>query len=244
MEREPRIEFRIRGYTPATLPLQRLAEYLLQLAALYGPAGVHFDRVLKGSAVLVSRVDRAEVSRVVQRLSSVKRGGADESAQRAYARINDMLVTNQASATITTKADGKVLEFPGIRAGAPRIVTIEDFAEVEGIVIRVGGKDRTIPVHVQALDGTIYPCQVMDKALAREFAAKLYGEPVRVAGYGTWERGQDETWTLQSMTITTWQTLDEDPLDEVFTKARAIPGNGWRDVPDIRKETDKLRSGS
>ena len=46
------------SYTPASLPMERLAEYMAALARLLGePAHVHFDGVRAGSAVLAMSVD-------------------------------------------------------------------------------------------------------------------------------------------------------------------------------------------
>ena len=50
-------EFHIDAFTPATIPMARLALYLTELAALFGHTeSVHFEKVKKGSVRLVARV--------------------------------------------------------------------------------------------------------------------------------------------------------------------------------------------
>lgn len=49
------IEFKVDSWTPATLPQGRLGEYLIEVAKLYGEsASVHFEKLRKGTAILVS----------------------------------------------------------------------------------------------------------------------------------------------------------------------------------------------
>ena len=48
----------LEGFTPATIPMTRLAEYMQQLGKLLGSeAAVHFVRVEDGSVAMVSKVD-------------------------------------------------------------------------------------------------------------------------------------------------------------------------------------------
>jgi hypothetical protein len=50
--------FTIDAYTPDTIPMRRLAEYMQDLADLFGEREhVHFARIEAGSTVLVQRID-------------------------------------------------------------------------------------------------------------------------------------------------------------------------------------------
>lgn len=67
--------FKIDTFTPETLPMERLAQYMLQFAKLLGePDRVHFVDVGSGSAVLRARVEDAALPRVERRLSDAARG--------------------------------------------------------------------------------------------------------------------------------------------------------------------------
>ena len=50
--------FRIDGFTPDTLPMARLAEYIADLAVIFGEKElVHFVGIEKGSAILIQKID-------------------------------------------------------------------------------------------------------------------------------------------------------------------------------------------
>jgi hypothetical protein len=50
--------FKITAYTPATIPMARLAEYMAELAVVLGEEEhVHFVRLQKGSTVLVHNIE-------------------------------------------------------------------------------------------------------------------------------------------------------------------------------------------
>ena len=68
-------KFRIEAYTPDTLPMERLAEYMADLAKVLGePASVHFVRLDPGSTVLVQKVDEEAEPKVRQRVQKVHSG--------------------------------------------------------------------------------------------------------------------------------------------------------------------------
>jgi len=238
--------FRIDAYTPESLPMARLAEYLGQLALMYGSReSVHFEKVLKGSAVLKTWVAEAEAPRVLHRVQTAQTDAAPEEVRRAYQRIDSMLRENNAVGDIKRGGPNgrKILIFPGRKIAVPKAIVVTENAEVDGVVVRVGGTDETIPVHLQAPDGTVLPCHVRRRELAREMAALIFADPIRVRGPGQWERSPDGKWKLLSMTIEGWDALDTMPLTELFNKLRSLPGNGWRAVDDVDGDLKKIRSG-
>ena len=239
------LQFRIRGYTPETLSLARLADYLEPLADLMGATdSVHFDRIVKGSAVVQVWVPDTESERVVQRVRSARSDSAPDDVRRAYNKIDALLRENRASGEIRRKAGGQIIAFPGVKAPQQAPIVVTDFGEAEGVVIRVGGKDKTIPVHLLSATNELLPCEVRNREMAREFAAMLYGDPVRVRGNGTWERNPDGRWKLVALTIVTWEKLDPDTIAEVFERIRANDRTGWRSVSNPDRELSKLRHGS
>mgnify|MGYP000623573129 CR=1 FL=1 len=79
------IEYRyiIDVFTPETLPMARLAEYMGLLAGMLGePEYVHFDRLEPGSAVLVTRVDVIAATKVNQRIRGLSDRTAAEDVRR------------------------------------------------------------------------------------------------------------------------------------------------------------------
>jgi hypothetical protein len=60
-----------------------------------------------------------------------------------------------------------------------------------------------------------------------------------------WTRNEDEKWKLERFKI---QSFDPNPLlnerfSETLEKLRAIPNNGWSDVPDPLEELRQIRHG-
>ena len=89
------------SFTPDTLPMARLAEYMSDLSDLLGEKpSVHFVRIESGSAVLVQDVDHAAYPKVRTRVQAVKRGDAVPDAQRAYDSLNRRLAADNASGAL------------------------------------------------------------------------------------------------------------------------------------------------
>ena len=70
-------QFKIDAYTPETIPMARLSEYMGQLALLLGePAAVHFRKLTRGSTVLNAKIDREAAPKVRDRVVRVRAADA------------------------------------------------------------------------------------------------------------------------------------------------------------------------
>jgi hypothetical protein len=106
MKREP-IVLTIDAFTPDTLPMSRLAEYLKPFAAMLGgEANVHFDRVFEGSAACSAFVEPQDAPKVRERVQGISSKTAPKSAMKAYADIDDLLAKDNASRCL--QADGRI----------------------------------------------------------------------------------------------------------------------------------------
>lgn len=93
--------FQIDAYTPETIPLARLSQYLNDLARMMGEsANVHLARIEKGSTVPVIRVDREAEPKVRERLRAVKFNEGPLEARKAYKEINRKLIQDNANAVL------------------------------------------------------------------------------------------------------------------------------------------------
>ena len=108
--------------TPLTIPMARLALYLIDLAQLMGyRESVHLVSVEKGGARPVIYIDAEEESRIVGRVRDAQRGMAPKDAIRAYKKIDTLLRQDQASAAIINVSEkAEVIEFPGIKTNLPQ----------------------------------------------------------------------------------------------------------------------------
>ena len=109
----------------------------------------------------------------------------------------------------------------------------------DGVLIRVGDKGDTVPVHLQAGDA-IHICN-STRDMARRLAPHLHQGTLRVWGEGRWEREADGHWNLIRFDISKFEQLDDAPIDAVVQRLRDVEGSGWRQLDDPLAEIQRLR---
>ncbi len=232
--------FVIDAYNPETLPMSRLAEYMADLAQLFGTAErVHFVRLEPGSAVIVQTVEPEAAAEVRNRIDAVAEGRGPEDATRAFKALNRHLAADGATGSLKD-GGGEVIQFPG--RGQPPPLTFGAFNQpgvLDGVLIRVGGRDDTVPVHL--LDGeTVHLCNAT-RDMARRLAPYLFGPTLRLRGDGRWERDAEGGWTMKRFNVTGFGELDDAPLGEVVGRLRDVEGSGWKEIDDPSSELERLR---
>ena len=236
--------FRIDAYTPETMPMARLAEYMTELALILGePASVHFVRLEESSTVLVHKIEGEAVPKVEDRVAMLRRGEAPPEAMAAYRRINRRLRQDNGVGILTEDTGTEVIAFPGRDEVQP--VTFGAFNQegnLDGIVIRLGGRQELVPVHLQA-GPTIHSRCVARRAVAKRLGSHIFGPELRVHGVGRWYRDEDGSWMLDRFTITDFEVLDDEPLSAVVARLRDIPGSEWSEIDDPWGELDRIRNG-
>ena len=99
MSESDEYRLKIEAYTPDTMPMERLAEYLAELAQMLGEStSVHFVRLEPGSTSVIHRIEREAVPKIKTRTASVRRGIGPRDSVRAYRKINRMLREDNGSA--------------------------------------------------------------------------------------------------------------------------------------------------
>lgn len=234
---------RIDIFTPATLPMARLAEYMAALADLVGfKETTHFDRLDSGSARLVSWIEPQDAPKVENRLLSIGAGQAAKDVEKAFKAIDDMLAADNATGELTNPVGQVVIPFPG--RTRPKLLTFPAFNQdgsIDGQIVKIGGKDKT--AHVTLQDGGITYANIeLKRDLAKLLAPYLYGTKVRLFGTGLWERHPEGSWRLCRFTVDRYEALDDTPLAEVLADIRAA-GKALTADPDIYSELMNLRLG-
>lgn len=233
--------FVIGAYSPDTLPMSRLAEYMADLARLFGRAErVHFVRLEPGSTVLVQRIEPEAAPEVSNRIRALAHGEAAGDAVRAYKALNRRLAGDDAVGSLRDGGGAEIIRFPG-REPRP-LLTFGPFNQdgvLDGVLIRVGGRDDTVPVHLR--DGDAIHMCTATRDMARRLAVHLYGRTLRVRGNGRWGRDSDGVWSMKRFNITDFNELDEAPLGEVVRQLRNVDGSGWKDIDDPLMELQQLR---
>jgi hypothetical protein len=231
--------FWIDAFTPATIPMARLAEYMTELATLLGEAAsVHFVRLKRGSTGIVHKIQFEAVPKVRERAAAVRRGDAPRDALRAYDKVNKMLRDDNGTAALTEKRrDAVIIPFPGIRSAEEKFSAIREVGTLQGEVIRVGGPHKWVPVLIET-DGELFSGCWADRATAKQLALRIF-EHVRLYGTGKWDRTNEGKWVLKEFVIDRHEPLSEEPLSEVLGRIRAIGGFKDATLDDL----DYLRNG-
>ena len=239
--RSHRYLFAIDVLQPSRMPMARLVDYMANLAALLGEhEHIHFDRVEPGSVVLAQYVDDVADAPVRERIRLASDAQAPEDIARSVGSLNKLLEEDEATGSLRGPDGVELLSFPGHRhSQSPTFGPFRQDGSCDGVLIRVGGKDETVPVHL--LDGdTIRTCNTT-REIARELARHLFGKPLRVYGNGRWLRNDGGDWEMLRFDIRGFDVLDDAPLAEVVRDLRATPQSGWRTIPDPIAELLRLR---
>lgn len=235
------ITFSIDALTPETLSLERLAEYLKELAALYGSKDfVHFRQVAPGSALLEAFVEPDGVPKVADQLERLRKGSANKEAVKAFKNLNNLLRDDNAIGKIYGLDRSNILEFPGREIEAPHIVRISQQTTVDGVVIKIGGVDETIPVTLRDQEGNLIRCEVRGSALAKEIGRHYLEDPIRVHGIGKWQRDENG-WSLEQLNIQAWSALDTRSASDVLFEMARAGDNQWKLIDDSMGEWRKMR---
>lgn len=226
--------FHIDGsYKPQSIPMDRLGEYLQALAQLLGEkASVHLCEVKEGSVALHVEVDAPAKVRVAERVQVANSPDAPKEIAKAFDALDEMLRRDNATGSLRDGNERVIIPFPGIKKELPPAFgPIKQEGTLTGQVVRVGGKDATIPVHLRDGD-TVLTGLTANEDMARRLAQYYLARPIRVHGTGTWVREATGMWRLVSFRITDFDELDDAPLSDVVARLRAVRGSKWGAVPD------------
>ena len=231
------------AYSPETLPMARLAEYLAELAVILGHrAAVHFVKIESGSAVPVFAIDREEAPKVQKRVAALDRGDGPEDARQAVQRIDRWLADDDATGELLGPTGARLLRFPGRdRAASPKYGPFTQAGTLDGVVIVIGGERDPVPLHLQ--DGELVHNCMVPRELARRLAPYLFGSPVRVSGNGRWKRDAHGHWEMTHFSVSAFEPLTEETLASAVARLRQMPAE-WKQSTDPLADLMAIRSGA
>jgi hypothetical protein len=237
--------FEIDAYTPETIPMERLAQYMADLAMLLGePTSVHFVRLDRGSTVIVHTVEEEAVPKVRLRARSARSGEGPSDAITAYRRLNRRLLDDNGVGVLSDEVGAQIVDFPGRDLAEPvSFGAFNQECSVDGVVIRVGGVRDPVPVTLQATDSTQRHC-LATRDLAKMMAHYLFGPELRVYGIGRWFRDSTGQWNLKRFAARRFDVLGNEPLSAVMARLRDVPGSEWPNSEDPWGELRGQRDGS
>jgi hypothetical protein len=217
------MEFVIPAYTPETMPLDRLLQYLQQIADVVGvPGDMHLVRILPSSTKPVFKMPVPVAIQARERVAAIRSGSGTATQRRAYSQIRQMVRKDGGRSASLNDRTGIILDFPAAPEDIGTISGVRQASSFEGSLTKVGGVGDFIPIQMQDVSGEVFSGFSAPKTLAKAMA-KLLFEPIRVTGIGSWDRSPAGEWKLSKMLVQTYEPLAEESLDEVFQKLRAAP---------------------
>lgn len=224
-------EFRwiLEGYTPDTLPMERLAAYMQHLASLLGHAtAVHFVRVEKKCVAVVGKVDAGAVSgKVNARVFAVRQRKGPLDAMRAYDSMNEMVAEDRTTARLT-RGTATIIRFPGRSVDKLQRVEMTDQGFLVGYLYmlsesRSGFHAR---LRVDSESGVVMCSASAD--MAKKLREHLF-EPVKVFGTGKWKR-YDQGWVVVGFDITSVVRIESISVRNLIDRLRKLEID-WPDDP-------------
>ena len=219
------LSFVIPGYTPETIPLNRLIEYLQQMSAVLGePENMHLIAVKPGSAAPTFHVPKSAALEVRDRAHRVQRGDGTKKQVDAYNRIRRMLRRDSRDAgkpALLRSPLAVVLEIAPAPDDVGILSGVRQASTVDGQLISVGGATEDATLRVQDLEGRILAGFTAKRVLAKELA-RLMWEPVRLSGVGQWSRSEEGVWELERMQVQSYERLDDEELGFTLERLRGL----------------------
>ena len=237
--REIEYRFKIEAFSPETIAMLRLGEYLAEFGKLLANvASVHFRRLEGGSTTAVAGVEYEASPKVKSRLLSIKRSEAPKDAAESYARLNTMLREDNAVGRVLAINDGQFTEelyLPGKEIPIPaQIGPFTEPATIKAELHRIGGRDET--AHAQLMDsaGRLWNGKLTKEQAARMDAAGGGGlyKWFTVSGNARWVRTEESEWKLIDFHILDFKLLPEDSLEQDIESLRGIHGSKWGEIDD------------
>lgn len=231
------ISFVIPGYTPETMPLDRLIEYLQQLAVVLGdPENLHLIEIRHSSTAPVLRAPIATALAAREQAHRVQRGEGTRRQTDAIKRLRRMVrrdagasASRERPALIKTP-DRVLLEIPAATDDTGAVDGLRQFTTIDGQLIRVGGAGENAALQVQGLDGQIMSGFTAKRALAKELGGMLW-EPVRLMGIGQWCRNEQTNWVLDRMMVQSYERLEDEDALVTLERLRKLnvkwPDDSW-----------------
>jgi hypothetical protein len=244
MPRPREYRFKIDVYTPDTIPMERLAEYMQEAARLFGEKDhVHFVGLEEGSLHQLVRVEFEAVPKVEERMTKARQDEGPSEAIRAIKNINRMLRDDNGVGLIARKRGATIVKFRGREEKPISFGFVSQEGSLDGVVNVVGGDSDPCPVHIKSSDdGQTYLCDA-NRSLAKELAKNMFDVEIRAQGLGRWFRDEEGKWILDRFRIRSFEVLKDLPLPAVIADLRSVPGSEWPKLEDPWRELDRIRRG-
>lgn len=218
------LTLKLHGTDPDTLPLASLSKYLSCLDKLYGGKEIKsLADVELGCACLKIAVDDADYDEALQHIRQASEGKAAKKYMDPYNQLLGQI-----------EKDGYEGEF---YAGKVRIVrlptkkrstrsealTQKMACSVKGCLYSVGGKDDTIPIRIEDMEGKVVMGET-NQTLATALGKDLF-KHIHAHGEGEWEQSVvGGSWQLRKIVISSYEVIENLDPKSAFNKLRELGG--------------------
>lgn len=218
----------LEGFTPDTIPMSRLAEYLRQMAKMLGYEGaVHFQRVENNCTALVAKIDPRTAGKVRAQVRAIREKKAPADAMNASAAINRMVAEDKTTGLLREQK-GVVIRFPGTRPAQNMALEVPDEGTVIGYLYMLSDAGREFHARIKLESGNTLMCTVTDE-IAKKLRSHLF-ETVKVSGPGIWARDTDGAWAALKLEIKEVVPVKSTSLRSVIDELRQIDIDWPEDV--------------
>ena len=234
---------RIMRRHPDQIPMERMGEYIQQLAKLIGEENKPtLKGIVKGSTMIRTNIPESRIPYVQHQLREAM---TDENSKgwRAKSALSDMLGEDGIKeANLLDKNKNVVLSLLATAETPTPTVRIYQSGMIDGVVTGLVGADDTMHLYLRDYLDRDLKIIVRDEGIARSLLQHFRNSHVRVYMHGTWVR-TERGWHPEAgkCTVDRYEVLDETPISEVFKSINEIEGNGWRDVEDPTAFWEDLR---
>jgi hypothetical protein len=234
-------------FSAETFPMGSLAEYLHDLAILYGhEEDVFFLRLQEGSAQAVAWATDEVMPAVDYQLRLVALGEASEKEMNAYKRIDNRARSQQATGSIFNPFGEVVVPFPGRDRVVPAEVVYGPFehsATVEGVPISIGGKKDIVSIHIEDRFEQVQICKAK-REIAKEISKYLFEQTIRVFGTAKMIRHADGRWERKDFNAQSYEVVNRSSISEDLESFKSVDvswegrENAIRDLSVIRHDDE------
>lgn len=234
-------ELHVLGTSKKTLSLDEFADLAKRFADLLGEhERVHFGALKDGSARILAKVDQSARQDVFVQLAKMRLGAPSAK----IAKLNDYLGSKGWRGELKNTEGGIVIAFPGTPQKKPeQVQTVHQPDSLIGQVIKIGGRDDTVPMTLKTPDGAFVDVNVKGRDEARKLAQHLFGADIKVNGNATWTRDEEGQWTCSAMEVLSFEETDSSSLVDLFETLRRVPNNHWHRLEDPISEWEKKYRG-
>lgn len=211
--------FKIKDFTPETMPFGRLVEYYSEIKKMLGLASnLHLTGIVKSSHGSAFRIDPGAEKDLVARIVALNDGSAPKKAIDAFSTVNYMLREDRTSATFSDDQNTNVVQFPGKLEEGDHLYSIKDSASFAGELYHIAGTKDGVNARISTDSYGVVFCRT-SRALGKELRDFLF-ENVRVMGRGTWTRLKNGKWEIHDFKIVDYAPVDTDGLRAAVNRIR------------------------